>query len=59
LYLLPACAPVPPAYAPCNDDTEVFSSTISVDGLAAGDYFVVVDSAENAGGGFGVSVTVN
>jgi hypothetical protein len=59
LYLLPACAPAPLASAPCNDDTDGYTSTISADSVAAGDYLIVVDSSQATGGGFGLSVTLN
>jgi hypothetical protein len=43
----------------CNDDVHGYSSTISATNVPAGDYIVIVDSAGEAGGSYGLSVTVD
>jgi hypothetical protein len=58
LYLLPACAPTPKNGVPCNDDTDGYTSTLTADDVAAGDYIIIVDSRPEAGGPFGLTVTV-
>jgi hypothetical protein len=42
----------------CNDDAHGYSSTLSAYNVPAGDYVVIVDSASEAGGSYGLSLTV-
>jgi len=57
LYLVPGCPASASAALGCNDDTQGFSSTITLTNVPAGDYTVIVDSISREGGRFGVSVT--
>jgi len=58
LYLLPACAAADATPLGCNDDATGFSSTLTLTNVPAGDYAIVVDMAQPAGGRFGVQVSV-
>ncbi len=57
LYVLPACASSSSQALGCNDDTDGYSSTVTLTNVAAGTYAVVVDSANSQAGQFGLSVT--
>jgi hypothetical protein len=62
LYLIPDT--VPNCGAPvtartlCNDDFQGYSSSISAANVAAGNYIVVIDSANEEGGSYGLTLTV-
>jgi hypothetical protein len=58
VYLLPSCDTAATAATACSDDDRGTSSTVTADGVKAGDYVIVVDSAHALGGSFGVSVSV-
>jgi hypothetical protein len=53
------CASPVTAKTPCNDDSVGYSSSVTVTDVPAGDYLVVVDSASEDGGSYGVSVSVD
>lgn len=57
LYVLPTCATSSATALGCNDDTQGYSSTLTLTNVAAGTYYVVVDSANSQAGHFGLSVT--
>lgn len=57
LYVLPNSASDSSAALACNDDTQGFTSTVTLTNVAAGTYLVVVDSANARGGHFGLSVS--
>jgi hypothetical protein len=56
LYVLPTCATSSAAALGCNDDADGFASTLTLKNVAAGTYYVVVDSATDDGGEFGLSI---
>ncbi len=57
LYVLPACASSSSQALGCNDDTQGYSSTVTLTNVPAGTYVVVVDSASSRTGHFGLSVS--
>jgi hypothetical protein len=57
LYVLPACASSSSQALGCNDDTQGFSSAVTLANVPAGTYAIVVDSATPQTGHFGLSVT--
>jgi hypothetical protein len=57
LYVLPSCATNSSQALGCNDDTQGFSSTVTLTNVAAGTYVIVVDSANPQGGHFGLTVS--
>jgi hypothetical protein len=56
LYVLPSCATSSSTALGCNDDSVGFASTLTLENVAAGTYYVVVDSATADGGQFGLSI---
>jgi hypothetical protein len=56
LYVLPACASSTAQALGCNDDTQGYSSTVTLTNVAAGTYTIVVDSATLQGGHFGLTI---
>ena len=58
VYLIPACAASSADALGCNDDTKGFSSTLTLKDVPAGDYTIVVESVQMAGGRFGVAVAL-
>jgi hypothetical protein len=57
LYVLPTCATTSSTALGCNDDADGFASTLTLQDVAAGTYYVVVDSATDEGGQFGLSLS--
>jgi hypothetical protein len=57
LYVLPSCATSSATALGCNDDTQGYSSTLTLTNVAAGTYYVVVDSANSQAGHFGLSIS--
>jgi hypothetical protein len=57
LYVLPSCATSSATALGCNDDTQGYSSTLTLTNVAAGSYYVVVDSANSQAGHFGLSIS--
>jgi hypothetical protein len=57
LYVLPSGTTDPTNALGCNDDTQGFTSTVTLTNVSAGTYVVIVDSAGPGGGHFGLSVT--
>jgi hypothetical protein len=57
LYVLPGCPSTSSQALGCNDDTQGYSSTVTLTNVAAGSYTIVVDSATSQAGQFGLSVT--
>jgi hypothetical protein len=58
VYVLPGCATSSSAALGCNDDERGYSSTLTLQNVAAGDYTIIVESFNMRGGRFGVSVEV-
>ncbi len=58
VYLLPACATSSAQALGCNDDAQGFASTLTLADVAAGTYTIVVDSATQQGGHFGLTVNM-
>jgi len=57
LYMLPECARTADAAMVCGDDTnEGIFAEVEMSNLAAGDYYVVIDSYDRSGGAFTLSV---
>lgn len=57
LYLIPGCGDEASIDA-CNDDDVVgFASGLTLSNVAAGDYTIIVESAQIAGGSFGIAVS--
>ncbi|HEY4013483.1 MAG TPA: hypothetical protein VGM06_09100 [Polyangiaceae bacterium] len=57
LYVLPNATTDSSAALGCNDDTQGFTSTVTLTNVSAGTYLVVVDSAGPRGGHFGLTVS--
>jgi hypothetical protein len=59
VYVASACSPTATQILGCNDDIGAgnVTSELTLTNLAAGDYFVVVDSASNDGGPFALTFT--
>lgn len=57
VYLMPSCAPSSSSALGCNDDALGYSSTLTLENVAAGDYTIIVESVQMRGGRFGVLVT--
>lgn len=60
LYLMPACATDTTTALGCNDDdmNGGYASSFTVKDVPAGDYTIVIESGQPAGGPFGVAVSV-
>jgi hypothetical protein len=56
LYVLPGCATSSASALACNDDTQGYTSTVTLMNVAAGTYAIVVDSATSHVGTFGLSI---
>ena len=56
LYVLPSCAATSSSALGCNDDDRGYASKLTLSGVAAGTYYVVVDSATSTTGQFGLSI---
>ena len=59
VYLMPACASDTNTALGCNDDGigGGYASSFTLENVPAGDYTIVIDSAQAAGGPFGISVS--
>jgi len=59
LYLMPACAADTSTSLGCNDDgmNGGYASSFTVNDVPAGDYTIVIESGQRAGGPFGVAVS--
>jgi hypothetical protein len=57
LYVVPACAASSAAALGCNDDSQGYSSTVTLTNVPAGTYTIVVDSAGAQGGQFGITIS--
>jgi len=58
LYVLPGCAEDTSTALDCNDDDGGYASSVTLSDVPAGDYLIIVESGQLAGGSFGVSVSV-
>ena len=60
LYVATTCGSASPKTLGCNDNSATggSASTLTLNNVAAGDYYVVVDSKSRLGGTFGLTVTV-
>ncbi|HVW25397.1 MAG TPA: hypothetical protein VHC69_08500 [Polyangiaceae bacterium] len=63
IYLIadsaPDCGSPVTTKTPCNDDTQGYSSTLTVADVPAGDYLVVVDSVSEDGGSYGLTISTD
>lgn len=57
LYVLPGCAASAADALGCNDDTQGFSSTVTLTNVAAGTYAIVVDAVNAQAGHFGLTIS--
>ncbi len=59
LYVASVCGSGDPTILGCNDDSAMggVTSTLTLTNVAAGDYYVIVDSMSSDGGPFGLTVT--
>lgn len=62
LYLIadtvPGCGAPVTSKTLCNDDSQGYASSITATNVAAGDYIVVVDSAGEEGGSYGLKLSI-
>jgi hypothetical protein len=58
IVVLPSCTASMDTALGCNDDAIGYSSSLTLTGLAAGDYFVIIESSQPGGGGFGLSASI-
>jgi hypothetical protein len=56
VYLMPACASDTSTALGCNDDQMGYASSFTLKDIPAGDYTIVVEAGQRAGGAFGLSV---
>jgi hypothetical protein len=57
LIVLPSCTASMDTALACNDDSVGYASRLTLTNLAAGDYYVIVESTQPNGGGFGLSAS--
>jgi len=58
IVVLPSCTASIDTAIGCNDDVTGFSSQVTLSNLAAGDYIVIIESAQANGGGFGLTASM-
>jgi hypothetical protein len=58
IVILPACTSAPDKMLGCNDDSDGFTSSVTLTDVIAGDYFVVVESVQSDGGSFALRAIV-
>jgi hypothetical protein len=59
IVVLPSCSASADTALGCNDDAIGYTSQVTLTNLAAGDYFVIVESLTAGGGGFGLSARID
>ncbi len=57
VYVLPECATSSSEAIGCNDDTQGYSSTVTLTNVPAGTYAIVVDSVTSQTGHFGLTIS--
>jgi hypothetical protein len=57
VYVLPECTTSSSGALGCNDDTQGYSSTVTLANVPAGSYAIVVDSVTQQTGQFGLAIT--
>ncbi|HEY5958951.1 MAG TPA: hypothetical protein VIV60_20470 [Polyangiaceae bacterium] len=58
IYVLPSCTAASDVALDCNDDKVGFASSVTLNNLAVGDYYVIVESNNADTGSFGLSAKV-
>lgn len=57
IVVLPSCTASMDSALGCNDDGIGYTSRLTLTNLAAGDYFIIIESTQPNGGGFGLSAS--
>ncbi|MGC4070681.1 MAG: hypothetical protein QM784_39620 [Polyangiaceae bacterium] len=58
IVVLPSCSAAPEKMLGCNDDSQGFTSSVTMTDVTAGDYFVIVESVQSDGGSFALRAIV-